>query len=162
METVNKKIILIGNIGVGKTSLVTRFINNTFSENYLSTIGVKIDKKSIALNHINVNLLVWDIAGEANFTNISKSYYLGAKGCVFVADCSRVNTFTDYKNQINDLEKKYPDLKIIKVVNKIDLLTESEIKKLKKQTLFDHYVSVKKGEFVHNIFKDIAKKVTDG
>ena len=60
----NKKVILVGHFGVGKSSLVKRFVHSQFSEEYITTIGVKIDKKAITVNGITVNLLIWDIAGE--------------------------------------------------------------------------------------------------
>ncbi len=155
----SKKIILVGQIGVGKTSLVQRYVKSIFNEDYLSTIGVKVDKKTVHVENDQVNLLIWDIAGEASFSKISKSYYLGAKGCIYVADCSRISTFTDYVNQVKMLKELIKDIKIITVANKIDLLDKQELEELKNNVSFDFYTSAKQGEKIEEVFHEIAKKV---
>ena len=79
MSTVSKKIILIGNIGVGKTSLIQRFVHQKFSEEYLSTIGVKVDKKMVQINNRLLSMLIWDVAGDASQKNLNPNYLLGSR-----------------------------------------------------------------------------------
>ncbi len=162
MATVSKKIILVGRIGVGKTSLVRRYVQNVFDDEYLSTIGVKVDKKEVATPKGTVNLLIWDIAGEANFTKISESYYLGAHGCIFVADLSRINTFDNFTHQITSLRKKIPNIKIITIANKTDLIDKETLEKIKKDITFDYYTSAKKNKHVDEAFATMAERLIDG
>ena len=76
------KICLLGESGVGKTSLISRFVHSIFKDQYLTTIGVKIDKKSLEVDGHQVDLLVWDIAGGSDSKNNLSSYLKGSKGCL--------------------------------------------------------------------------------
>ncbi|MEO1762587.1 MAG: GTP-binding protein, partial [Cyanobacteria bacterium J06629_18] len=81
MSTISKKICLIGDFGVGKTSLIRRFVDRQFSDKYLSTVGVKISRKSVEVTdskqgkNLNLQLLIWDIEGSTKFKGISASYF---------------------------------------------------------------------------------------
>ena len=90
--TLQKKICMLGGFSVGKTSLVKRFVESVFSETYLTTVGVKIDKKTVVLSDRIVNLILWDLAGEDNISSLRMSYLRGAAGYVLVADGTRRST----------------------------------------------------------------------
>ena len=81
-----KKICLLGAFAVGKTSLVARFVTSMFDERYISTIGVKVDRKQVSVAAGDVDLMIWDIAGEGDFQRINPTYLKGASGCLLVAD----------------------------------------------------------------------------
>src|SRR6476661_2941267 len=87
-----KKICMIGGFSVGKTSLVRRYVQSIFSEAYLTTVGVKIDKKTVELTDRTVNLILWDLAGEDDIGSLRMTYLRGASGYVLVADGTRRST----------------------------------------------------------------------
>ncbi len=89
---IQKKICLLGSFAVGKTSLVKRFVHGGFSDRYLTTIGVKIDKKIVQTTDSTVNLVLWDLAGEDEFQKVRLTYLRGASGYLLVADGTRRET----------------------------------------------------------------------
>lgn len=156
---ISKKIILTGSFGVGKTSLFNKFIYNKFDDKYLTTIGVKVNKKSIEIEGKEVSLLLWDIAGEVSQDKIPNSYFLGSSGVVYVFDLTRPST---YKNIGSDIEylKGMADEAIIKIVgNKCDLLENDKIEEIKAilQTPVDIITSAKTGENVEELFHTLGK-----
>ena len=90
-----KKVLLVGNFGVGKTSLIRRFVNNEFSEDYISTIGVRVSTKEILINNQPLKLLIWDVAGTQNDEKVPKAYFLGASAAMFVFDLTREETYLE-------------------------------------------------------------------
>ena len=94
---IQKKICLLGAFGVGKTSLVARYVSSIFSDKYLSTVGVKIDKKPVAVDGQDVTLVLWDIYGQDAFQTVQRSYLRGASGYLLVVDGTRYDTFAAAK-----------------------------------------------------------------
>ena len=90
---IQKKICMLGGFAVGKTSLVSRFVSSIFSDKYLTTIGVKIDRKSVVIDETTINLVIWDVAGEDEFQTVQRSYLRGSSGYLLVADGTRASTF---------------------------------------------------------------------
>jgi len=86
---ISKKVCMLGGYAVGKTSLVKRFVRGVFSEKYLTTIGVKIDKKEVRVGDVDVSLVLWDLAGENGFEKVRLSYLRGASGYLLVVDGTR-------------------------------------------------------------------------
>ncbi|HEB62465.1 MAG TPA: GTP-binding protein, partial [Bacteroidetes bacterium] len=123
----SKKVILAGSFGVGKTSLFSRFLYNTFSEKYMTTIGVKVDKKVMDINGRKLTMIIWDIAGEVSQTKVPTNYLLGASGIIYVFDLSRPSTFTNMEEDIQYLNKMLEGALIKIVGNKKDLLSEEEL-----------------------------------
>ena len=86
---IQKKICMIGTSGVGKTSLVSRFVQSIFADKYLTTVGVKIDKKTVPVEGGEVMLMIWDLAGDDDFQRLQTSYLRGSGGYLLVADGTR-------------------------------------------------------------------------
>jgi small GTP-binding protein len=123
-----KKVLLVGNFGVGKTSLIRRFVQNKFSEDYISTIGVRVSSKVVEFENNEVKLLIWDVAGTSGDEKIPKAYFLGASAAMFVFDLSRSETYLTIENYIESI-KDLSGLKEVTIVgNKRDLLTKEELK----------------------------------
>jgi hypothetical protein len=87
-----KKVCMLGGFSVGKTSLVKRYVQSIFSETYLTTVGVKIDKKTVELSDRTVTLILWDLAGEDDINTFRMTNMRGAAGYVLVADGTRPST----------------------------------------------------------------------
>ena len=86
---IQKKICMIGASGVGKTSLIAKFVHSMFSDKYLTTVGVKIDKKTVSVDGAEVMLMIWDLAGDDDFQRLQISYLRGTSGYLLVADGTR-------------------------------------------------------------------------
>jgi small GTP-binding protein len=158
---ISKKVILTGSFGVGKTSLFNRFIYQEFNDKYLTTIGVKVNKKQVKVDDKEVSLLVWDIAGEISQDKVPSSYFLGASGIVYVMDLSRPMTFKNLEADYLFLKELMP-LGVIKIVgNKRDLVTDAQIEEIQKNLprTIDCITSAKTGENVDKLFFDLAKSL---
>lgn len=156
--SVNKKVILIGHFGVGKSSLVKRFVHQKFSEDYITTIGVKIDKKELEVNGTTVTMLIWDIAGENSQQKIPTSYRLGAHGALYVFDISRPSTYEGLSEELAYVDKNLPGIPVQVLANKMDLLEVDERKKVLESLNCEVLeTSAKTGEQVETAFKSLAK-----
>ena len=156
----SRKVILTGSFGVGKTSLFRRFINNAFSEKYITTIGVKVDKKLVKIDEKEVSILLWDIAGEIRQDKVPKSYFLGASAVIYVFDLTRPSTYKNLAQDMQTLKSILPET-IIKIVgNKKDLVTEDAILAIDKELTFpvDIVTSAKTGENVEELFERLARQ----
>ena len=157
----SKKVILVGHFGVGKTSLVRQFVHQKFSDEYLTTIGVKIDKKEVTLGDNSVTLILWDIAGETSASKIPNSYKLGAHGVLFVFDVSRPSTYEHLNEQISEIRKTVQDVPVICLANKSDLLNENSRKDIAEEVAQSEllFTSAKTGENVEIAFESLTKKM---
>ena len=155
----SKKVIITGSFGVGKTSLFSRFVYSRFDEKYLTTIGVKVDKRTVHVDGTDISLLLWDIAGEVRQNKVPQSYFLGAAGIIYVFDLSRPSTFDNIVNDMQHLRKLLPHAEIICVGNKLDLLSEAELTSVKQQIMVqpDYLSSAKTGENVEALFLELAR-----
>jgi small GTP-binding protein len=170
---ISKKICLVGDFGVGKTSLIRRFVDRQFSDKYLSTVGVKISRKIVDLAETtsettgSVQLLIWDIEGHTKFKAIAPSYLQGASGVVIVADVTRQETVERLPEHINLFLSVNPKGCIVIALNKIDLIESTELEHLIKlapnlkqydQILSSHQTSAKTGDHVDTIFYELSQK----
>ena len=158
--TVSKKIVLIGHFGVGKTSLIRRFVENTFSEDYKVTIGVHISKKTITIPEgEQISLIIWDLEGQDDIKKTRPSYLLGTNGFIYVFDLSRPVTFQNLNSELSFLKENYPNIPVKVVGNKMDLVNKIYLKE--HQTLFephvDYFVSAKTGSKVEKLFSKLAE-----
>jgi small GTP-binding protein len=158
---ISKKVILTGSFGVGKTSLFNKFLFEMFSDKYLTTIGVKVNKKSVQVGNDEVSILLWDIAGEISQDKVPTSYFLGASGVIYVADLTRPSTFANLTQDIKYLKGILPNAIIETVGNKLDLVEKSKINELEStfNIHLDHYTSAKNGDNVEALFHTIASKL---
>lgn len=124
---IQKKVCLLGGFGVGKTSLVSRFVHSIFSDKYLTTIGVKIEKKSVSLHDAQVEMVIWDMYGNDDYQKLRTSYLRGASGYLLVADGTRRETL-DTAIEVQRLaEAALGRVPFIFAVNKSDLRDQWEI-----------------------------------
>jgi small GTP-binding protein len=125
--TIQKKICMLGATGVGKTSLVSRFVSSMFSEKYLTTVGVKVDKKNVTLGQDTFTLLLWDVYGEDAFQSVRTSYLRGASGYLLVADGTRQLTLDTARSLQKTAERVTGQVPFVLALNKIDLLDEWQV-----------------------------------
>lgn len=127
MATITRKVCLLGDFAVGKTSLVRRYVYSIFEDRYLATIGVRVSRKVLHLADAGTNdettlmLMLWDIAGSDVFSRMRASYLRGAGGVVLVCDLTRPETLpnlTDYLAVLRDLNMQIP---LVLAANKCDL-----------------------------------------
>ena len=119
MTTVlQKKICMLGGFSVGKTSLVKRYVQSVFSETYLTTVGVKIDKKTVDLSDRIVNLILWDLAGEDDINSLRMTNLRGAAGYVLVADGTRPSTLDVALSLHKRVEADFGPLPFVLLLNK--------------------------------------------
>jgi small GTP-binding protein len=158
---ISKKVILTGSFGVGKTSLFNRFINNKFDEKYMTTIGVKVNKKSVFIEEQEVALLLWDIAGEISQEKVPTSYFLGAAGVIYVFDLSRPMTFQNIAADLEYLRNLLPYSVVRIVGNKSDLLSAEQLEEVaqKLSVKWDIVTSAKNGDNVEELFIGLASEM---
>ncbi len=158
-----KKICMIGAIGVGKTSLIRKYVHNEFSEKYLTTIGIKIDTKILNLEaDTQIKLILWDIEGSNELSSIQKDYLRGADAYITVADCTRkqsVDAVVKLQAQVEEVLGKKPFLFLL---NKIDLKNDWEVTKeslleLQSRGFIIIQTSAKNGTGVENAFNTMGK-----
>ncbi len=159
---VQKKVCMLGSFSVGKTSLVRRFVESIFSDTYLTTVGVKIDKKVLRVGDQDVTLMLWDLYGEDEFQRLRMSYLRGASGFLFVADGTRRATLDKVMAIKDEAEKALGTVHFIIALNKSDLADQWEIE-AEKETEFASRgwnvirTSAKSGEGVEQAFHALAK-----
>jgi small GTP-binding protein len=164
---ISKKIILIGDFSTGKTSLIRRFVDNQFSDSYLSTIGVKISRKKIPLDHEVIQGLIWDIEGGTEKKPVNKTYLTGAHGCIIVSDTTREETIAHIASYIELVKSVSPNAPFVLALNKCDCINETEretlYQKVSQQYCSDttdiYLTSAKSGEGVEEMFKALARKM---
>jgi len=160
-----KKICLLGNPSVGKTSLIQRYVFDTFTEDYLPTIGTKVVKKTMVMDfeprrdqQVNLTLLIFDLLGQVEFAKIHRTYYLGSEGAIFVSDLSREETIlsiSDWQNRFHSVVGEVP---AILIGNKKDIAQSKQSNKellgeiAAEKNLPYLYTSAKTGENVEKAF----------
>ncbi|MFX0188562.1 MAG: Rab family GTPase [Candidatus Hodarchaeota archaeon] len=160
------KIIVCGDPMVGKTSLILRFTENAFKRTYISTLGVHVSDRVIRFKNSNIQLVIWDLAGQSKFDVMRTAFYQGAKGVLLVFDLTNAASFNSIKNWFNDV-KKHTNIreKLIGFIlgNKSDLhnervvTTEQASKVAKELSLIYFETSALTGNNVANSFKELAE-----
>lgn len=161
---IQKKICILGAVGVGKTSLVRQFVQSIYSEKYHSTIGVKIDKKVVSVGNREVNFLLWDMQGEDEGFKIRPSFLRGASGYLLVADLTRHNTLVTAFSIQQMVEREVGNLPFYVLFNKNDLenqfkLTPDELENFENRGWEIFCTSAKTGENVQEVFELLAEKL---
>jgi small GTP-binding protein len=161
---IQKKICMVGTFGVGKTSLVARYVKSIFSDKYLTTLGVKIDKKSLSVGGQDVTLMLWDLAGEDALTQIKPMQLRGASGYILVADGCRASTLEAAIDLQTRVEAELGKIPFTCVVNKLDLresweVDDAALDRLSALGWTFLLTSAKSGEGVEELFQGLAERM---
>jgi len=163
---IQKKICLLGAFAVGKTSLVQQYVNSLFSEKYLTTLGVKIDKKITQVGATEVKLMIWDLAGEDKFMEVRMSYLRGSSGFIFVVDGTRRGTLETVLRLEEKITTEIGKLPSILLINKSDIkkewqIDDETIADLSEKGWLIYQTSAKDGNHVDDAFQGLARKMLE-
>ena len=166
-----KKICLMGDAGVGKTSLIRRFVLDLFDDSYTTTIGAKVTKKPTILYlperdmQVNLGLIIWDVAGQRDYKMFHEVYLKGMEGALVVADLTRQNTFNSLKSVLALADRAAANVPMIFLMNKCDLAEPSTVDLKDVRTLASQrdipvlVTSAKTGMNVELAFKQLSQRV---
>jgi len=166
MAEISRKICLLGDFAVGKSGLVARFVRQTFSEKYLTTVGVKVDSKRIELSaDLAVKLVIWDLAGKAELDSLNRSYIRGAHGLLLVADGTREASLRAALYLWMQSQKQLAGVPVVLLVNKLDLIdrwevSTEDIARL-QQSLPTWRTSAMDGVGVEEAFGELARRIAE-
>jgi small GTP-binding protein len=162
------KFLVLGESTIGKSCLIERYINNTFKENYIATIGMDIRQKRLDINNIDVFLTINDTAGQERFRSLTKMVYKNTDGILVGFDLTKPKTLEQVEFWINQIESnktKDSSVSLVLFGNKCDMkeeiqVKEEDIEKIKEKYNLRYYeTSAKDGTNVQNIFEYLAKIV---
>ena len=160
------KLLIIGDSGVGKSSLLLRFADNTFSGSYITTIGVDFKIRTVTIDGQRIKLQIWDTAGQERFRAVTRSYYRGAAGALMVYDITRRSTYNHLSSWLTDTRNlTNPSTVIFLIGNKCDLegqrdVTYEEAKQFADENgLMFVEASAKTGQNVEEAFLETARKI---
>jgi Ras-related protein Rab-21 len=170
IRQVKRKVLLLGDGAVGKTSLIRKFVMDKFDDKYISTIGTKVTKKEMQLKlpdeEIRLTLLIWDVLGQKGYKAVQASSYKGGEGVMVVCDLTRKDTLASLKDYwIPELRKVVGEVPMIFVGNKSDLVAErqitvEELGAMAEEFGSTHYLSsAKTGENVEAIFDKLGEAI---
>jgi small GTP-binding protein len=158
---IQKKVCMVGVQGTGKTSLVQQFVHSMFSDRYLSTVGVKIDRKALDLDGTPLTIVLWDLAGRDGQEDITTSYLRGAHAILYVADGTRKET-CDQLGELRALAREAAgEVPELLALNKIDLTDRWALDKRYEETLAREWdlvrTSAKSGTGVEEAFQRLGR-----
>ena len=170
---ISKKICMLGDFSVGKTSLIRRFVERQFSDQYLSTVGVKISRKTVECElaeqqkQVHVQMLIWDLEGNTKFKSVTPMHLQGASSAVVVADINRQVTIDHIPDHIQCFLSANPKGFVIVALNKSDLIEEDRLLKMlnslpfkdQEQVIATYSTSAKTGLKVDQIFQELAYRM---
>lgn len=162
-----KKICMVGAFATGKTSLVAKFVYSIFSEKYQTTVGVKIDRKTLTVKEQELNLILWDLYGEDEFQKLRTSYLRGSSGFLLVVDGTRKSTLQTAIDLQQRVEGSIGKVPFILVLNKWDLQDEWELDSENLEAIESKgwtviKTSAKTGLNVEEVFQILATKILEG
>ena len=169
MTSLSKKICLLGDFAVGKSSLMRRFVYDRFDEKYMSTIGVKVSRKTIMVARENdvveLNMLLWDLAGSEEFTPVRASYLGGAEGAIVVCDLTRMETLGHIDGYLQEFHTLRPNARVVLAANKWDLSeqhvfdAEDVAATAEKYRVPYFLTSAKEGHDVDVLFRTLGRSI---
>ena len=122
------KVIIIGDTGVGKSNILSRYVKDEFSSNSKSTVGVELGIKFLKIKNTNTKIQIWDTAGQERYKAITSSYFKGSNGCFIVYDITSESSFNNIENWYAEIQKETSkDIPILLVGNKCDLEDERKV-----------------------------------
>lgn len=162
LETI--KLLIVGDQSVGKSSLILRYTEDTFSNNMISTIGVEFKRKKINVNNQEINIIIYDSAGNERYSKITKHFYAGCHGILILYDVNQKHTFEGISKWVQTLQIDQ-NIEVMVIGNKIDLernVTSEEGKNIAKDygTLFVE-TSAKSGIGVNRAFELLIEKIIE-
>ncbi|EFA81718.1 Rab GTPase [Heterostelium album PN500] len=167
-EEKNYKVLLIGDSDVGKTSIVKRFLDDTFDEDLLCTIGVEFKMKAVEVDGKSVTLCIWDTAGQEKFRALISSYYRGAHGIILTYDVTKRETFKNLQYWLNEIETFSNRANVVKLLvgNKIDkenreVTREEGLEFAKSKAMFFIECSAKTKIGIQQAFEELAHKIIE-
>ena len=129
------KIVIIGDSGVGKSNILSRYVRDEFSMDTKATVGVEFGSKIISINNQQIKIQIWDTAGQEKYKSVSTIYYKGAKGALLVYDISRKETFNNLNRWINEIKNNSDEnINILLIGNKCDL---EEVRQISQEEAFE-------------------------
>jgi small GTP-binding protein len=169
MKYFRRKICLLGDAAVGKTSLIRRFVEDVFDDKYLVTLGTKVTMKELNIESpqkkqtLKMTLMIWDIMGQKELKRLLTSFYNGAKGALIVADITRKETLESIDDWILSLHKSVGKVPVLLLLNKSDLMDQTAIKQdevmnlVKKHDTSFLFTSAKTGKNVDKAFMRLSE-----
>jgi small GTP-binding protein len=161
---IKKKICMIGASGVGKTSLIAKFVHSKFSDKYLTTVGVKIDEKNVLVEGTEVMLLIWDLQGDDDFQRLQMSYLRGTSGYLLVADGTRQITLDQAIEIQGRVAEATGPVPFLLALNKADLASQWEIDQSRMDDMAARgwkpfKTSAKEGAGVEKVFVELGRQM---
>jgi len=158
---ISRKLCLLGAPAVGKTSLARRFVFSTFSDKYHSTIGVKIDKKSVVVDDVDVNLIIWDVQGEDRYQKVLGAYLKGSAACILVVDVTRPETANIAMSLMDQIVTRAGPIPYCLILNKCDIGASAETRGLLSPLINNAVATIdtsaKTGDGVDEAFLALAR-----
>lgn len=159
------KLLVVGESGVGKTCMLLRFADNSFEENFLSTIGVDFKVKQIVVDEKKVKLQIWDSAGQERFKNITASYYRNCSAIIIVYDITSKDSFNKVSDWVEEVRRYVPSAPLLLVGNKCDLEDKRQVSQqdgdelAKRLGLIFLETSAKTSYNIEEAFQEMAKQL---
>ena len=163
------QILIIGDSSVGKTSILTRYTNGTFKEEYLATVGLDYYSKDEIFNNKTINVKLWDTAGQERYKSLTQSYFKNAEGVIVVYDITNTESFDNLKFWINsikaNMENKNIFIPVIIIGNKTDMEESREImtedaEKFAEENKYKYFeTSAKTGEGIDKAIRDLINQI---
>jgi small GTP-binding protein len=167
MTAISKKVCLLGDFAVGKTSLLRRFVYDLFSDKCISTIGVKVSRKTVAITRANdvveLTIMLWDLGAARSSAGVRASYLRGAAGGVLVCDLTRPETLGRLRTYADDLLSISPGADLILAANKCDLIDQQRLAAAQVEAVASGFntpyylTSAKTGEEVEALFRHLGR-----
>jgi hypothetical protein len=164
---IQKKICMMGAFATGKTSLVARFVKSIFSDKYITTVGVKVDKKVVTTADAELTLILWDLHGEDELQKIRTSYLRGSAGILLIVDTTRKGTLEKAIELQQQAQEALGDVPFVTALNKVDLADEWDMPDALLSPLVNAGwtllpTSAKTGEGVEELFSVLCRKMNYG
>lgn len=172
-----KKICVLGDSKVGKTSIVNKYVKDNFTEEYTPSIGTKVSKKNVPISDpshqvqgMTVNLMIWDLLGQREHAALHKVYYAGAEGGILVCDATRLETISEIGFWVNHFRNVVPSgAPIIVAINKVDILEvdgkDKVVKAIKEVcrelTIAYMEVSARTGDNIDQLFYTVSENMVE-
>ena len=163
------QLLITGDSSVGKTSILTRYSNGTFKEDYIATVGIDYFSKDEIINNKSVRIKIWDTAGQERFNSLTQGFFKNAQGVIITYDVTNSDSFDNLKNWISSIKTNMQNQKInmpvIIMGNKIDLIDDREIKtedaeKFAEENQYKYFeTSAKTGEGIDDGVRELVNQV---